>query len=345
MPKPRDEQKVRQQILEATSDWLLKTMSTQKFLDQLKTSLADSIFTSHVAVLVYDRDKNSYFVKMSTDDCQVPEKLVKLDENSPLIRDLKINLSLEKCDHDTRTEMKRFNAEMCFPIFIQDQLTGILMIGPRRDGKKHDQETVRFFQTITNEIAVGCQKEQYYLHSITDPLTGLYNRKYLEEALQQAFLKRGNRESNRVALAMIDIDYFKLINDRLGHQAGDEILKAVSQNLKKNVRSSDLCFRYGGEEFCILFTDLVRRDGSILVSENIDYTQTILRLIKRLKDNIASMAVNWNGREITISVSIGVTFLSIGDRDCTATQLISEADTLLYDAKRGGRNQVVARLD
>lgn len=338
----KNERLLRQRILEMTSTWLLKVLTTEKFLRRLESTLSASLIASNIAVLVYDRNKHCYFVKMTAGPKKVPHTLLKLQETSPLIHELNIKLNLEQCSEDARAEMKRFGAEMCFPIFAQDHLTGILLVGPRLDGKRHPPETISFFQTLTNEIGVQFEKETFYISSITDPLTGLYNRKYLEESLIKIFSKK-SEPGGRIALALIDIDHFKLINDRLGHEAGDQVLRVVAEKFRKSLRATDLCFRYGGEEFCVLFRDLVKRDGTKVESSSEAYAATIVKLAERIRNNIGQSTIVVRDQEIRITVSIGITFLSIGTREYELSDLIREADEMLYAAKGAGRNQVFVR--
>lgn len=339
------ERLIRQRILELTSIWLSKVVTGEKFLSLLGSHPSLAHLASHIVVLVYDREKGCYLVKMSAGAKKVPKNLLKLHESSALVQQLNIRMTLERSSGNARAEMKRLGAEMCFPIFAQEQLTGILMVGPREDGEDHDREAIRFFTSLTNEIGVQFEKERYYVSSITDQLTGLYNRKYLEESLLDLFTGKKLFAGGRIALALIDIDHFKLINDRLGHQAGDQVLKVVGEKIQKSVRATDRCFRYGGEEFCILFCDLVRRDGTVMESMSEEYTNTILKLIQRLKDTIGESVVAWKNHELKVTVSIGVTFLSIGSRECSMDKLIGEADHMLYAAKRAGRNQILVQLD
>ncbi len=330
-----------QRVLELTSAWLGKVLTADKFLRLLRSSLSLKLFTSHVSVLVYDKTKRCYLVRMTTGPNKIPKFFLKVNESSALINDLAIHLDIKKCSESARAEMKRLNAEMCFPIFVRAELTGILLVGPRPDGVKHSEETIRFFNILTNEIGVQFEKESYYLNSITDPLTSLYNRKYMEENLFNLVKGNFKTQSGRIALALIDIDHFKLINDRLGHNAGDEVLKTVSHKIQRSVRATDQCYRYGGEEFCILFRDLVRRDGTVVNSSSDAYVESILKLIARLKSTIGENTVCWKDQQIRVTVSIGVTFLSVGTRICTVSSLIDEADNMLYAAKRAGRNRIL----
>jgi diguanylate cyclase (GGDEF)-like protein len=164
--------------------------------------------------------------------------------------------------------------------------------------------------------------------SITDPLTGAYNRGYLNEHLPQE-LKRSVRYGRSLSLVLCDIDYFKRVNDTYGHQAGDMVLKACSLRLTESIRKDlDWVARYGGEEFMIVLpeTDL---PGASLVGE-------------RLRKSVEDVQIELQGKVIRITASFGIT--SIGSIDSQAGDpcdtLIKQADDMLYLAKSEGRNRV-----
>jgi diguanylate cyclase (GGDEF)-like protein len=160
----------------------------------------------------------------------------------------------------------------------------------------------------------------------TDSLTGLFNRRYLKETLQYYFAlaRRGGRP---IALAMLDVDFFKAYNDTHGHPAGDEILKAVAETIRERIRSTDIPCRYGGEEFAILFPDTDAREA-FKVAE-------FLR--QKLEDRPFPNEETQPGGVLT--VSIGVAGLGPDLRD--PVELIQRADAALYRAKGQGRNRTV----
>ena len=236
--------------------------------------------------------------------------------------------------------LKYFRAELCFPIFAHKRFYGLLLIGPRNMSEPYEPETITFFHALANDIGVEMEKEDYYHKSLMDPLTGLFNRAYLDDVM--ALLKqRVQQKGGTIAFALIDIDHFKQINDSYGHAAGDLVLKVISEKIRKNVRAADPCIRYGGEEFCILFCDFVRRDGSIIDPGSKQFFEAIEHLIERLKNEIGESVIVWNGRQIRVTVSIGLNFLSNGSIDWQPEQLLEEADQMLYAAKQAGRNRVL----
>ncbi len=152
----------------------------------------------------------------------------------------------------------------------------------------------------------------------TDMLTGLANRRALEEALGRA-CAHAAREHEPLSLAMVDIDHFKAFNDAHGHQLGDRVLQLVGKTLGQHTRASDVAARYGGEEFCVLMPGI----GSEAAAE------TAVRL--------CAVIAEASG-ELSVTASSGVASLPVGG---TAEALVAAADEALYAAKRAGRNRVV----
>ncbi|NEX16762.1 MAG: diguanylate cyclase [Halochromatium sp.] len=158
--------------------------------------------------------------------------------------------------------------------------------------------------------------------AVRDPLTGLYNRRYLDETLAREFA-RTEREDSPLAVAMIDVDFFKRINDTWGHSAGDEILKRLAQCLQLGVREGDIVCRYGGEEFLLLLPRIA--------------LEIAFQRAERLRRDFADSALEWGEAQIQATLSIGLA--SFPDHAQTPQALIEQADAALYRAKRSGRNR------
>lgn len=166
--------------------------------------------------------------------------------------------------------------------------------------------------------------------SLTDPLTGLANRKFFDQTLSKAVVEALKR-NQQISLLMTDIDHFKTFNDNFGHLTGDQVLRLVAMSVKQNVKGQDIAARYGGEEFAIVLPNTVLR-SAVTVAEHIRRAVMTKELMKR------STGENL-GR---ITISIGVASLRRGD---TGQTLIERADACLYTAKRNGRNRVVCETD
>jgi len=161
--------------------------------------------------------------------------------------------------------------------------------------------------------------------AVTDVLTGLHNRRYMESHLGN-LVRRAVEGARPVALVILDIDHFKLVNDTHGHDVGDEVLKQFSERIQQNVRGIDLAARYGGEEFII-----VMPDTDLAVAQSV---------AERLRQFIADLPFNVTTEEgkLDISASFGVTASGTTD---TPETMIKRADEALYQAKHEGRNRVV----
>lgn len=158
--------------------------------------------------------------------------------------------------------------------------------------------------------------------ALLDQLTGLPNRRYLETNLQ-ASLSDYDRNRLTFGLLMVDIDFFKKVNDTYGHDAGDRVLKLVASSMGKNLRSSDFVGRWGGEEFVIL----VRYVGR----------ETLLLVAEKLRNLVANSFLVIEDQKVAVTITIGGTL--VGDEDDAGT-LLKRADLKLYEGKQKGRNRV-----
>lgn len=160
--------------------------------------------------------------------------------------------------------------------------------------------------------------------SVTDSLTGLYNRRLFEDCLEREFL-RAKRYKNNMSFAIIDIDFFKKVNDTYGHTTGDYILKEVAYLILQTFRKTDLVFRYGGEEFTVVITETPLEKAVIP--------------LERLRKLIEEHVFRHNGIQINITISIGVS--EVYENTDSVHKLFEDADRALYKAKENGRNRIM----
>ena len=171
--------------------------------------------------------------------------------------------------------------------------------------------------------------EQIKTLSITDPLTGCYNRGYISDRLPKE-IKRAQRYKRLLSIIMCDIDHFKRVNDTYGHQAGDEVLISFAQCLNKNIRNNvDFLGRYGGEEFLI-----------VLPETNI---KGAFSLAERLRIKVSQNTIHTNKKEVYVTASFGFSSLDIPgmSKEITPEDIIRSVDEYLYQAKKEGRNKVI----
>ena len=159
--------------------------------------------------------------------------------------------------------------------------------------------------------------------SVTDALTGLYNRRHFEDNLEREFL-RASRYNNNLSFAIIDVDFFKKVNDTYGHSAGDYVLKEVAYLILQNLRKTDMVFRYGGEEFAVIITETPLKQALVP--------------LERLRKSIEEYPFSYNGQNLQVTVSIGAS--EVNAQIETVHQLFEKADKALYRAKENGRNQI-----
>jgi two-component system cell cycle response regulator len=171
------------------------------------------------------------------------------------------------------------------------------------------------------------QKKKLEQMAITDGLTGLYSRSYFMEALEREF-KHFNRYRSPLSFMMIDIDYFKRINDKFGHQVGDDVLKVIAKTIESTIREADIIGRYGGEEFGII-QPRTEQGGARLTGER------ILSAVRKIPAN-AKLPKKFS---LPVTVSIGIASCP-NRRIKNPAHLIRAADTALYEAKRAGRNRI-----
>ncbi|MCP4074577.1 MAG: diguanylate cyclase [Gammaproteobacteria bacterium] len=178
------------------------------------------------------------------------------------------------------------------------------------------------------EMVIRERTRELELLVTQDGLTGLFNRKALDDQLASE-MSRSGRYHHQLSMLMLDIDYFKKVNDVYDHQAGDKVLKMVSKWMQGSIRASDFAARYGGEEFIIL-----------LPETRVDYAYDLAERLRRKIEN--GVVTSDEGLEIGITVSIGVA--AYPDHAENMYDLVKAADKALYRAKRQGRNQVVMAI-
>jgi diguanylate cyclase len=166
--------------------------------------------------------------------------------------------------------------------------------------------------------------------SLTDPLTGLGNRKYFDRSIETAVMNAVDT-GEPLSLLMFDIDHFKSFNDSYGHLTGDQVLRLVGMSLKQSIKGQDITARYGGEEFAVVLPNTALRQA-LTVADHIRRAVMSKELKKKSTGEIL-------GR---VTISVGVSMLKPGD---DTDSLIERADACLYAAKRAGRNRVVCEAD
>ncbi len=218
---------------------------------------------------------------------------------------------------------------ICIPIMQSGSVGNVLQIVTGETSSALHGMMLPFINVYLREAAPVLESkrlmETLRESSLHDPMTGLSNRRFLEEYVD-TLLAATERHKAHLAILMLDLDYFKMVNDNYGHDAGDAVLKALAKALRQAVRASDLVIRYGGEEFLIILQE-ANSEKAVEVAEN------IRSMVEKIKVPLTSGVV------LQKTISIGVA--DFPEDSTTFWQAVKFADVALYRAKDEGRNRVV----
>jgi len=217
---------------------------------------------------------------------------------------------------------------VCFPVIQSGSVGSVVQLLTTPEEQTDLLGKVPFINVYLRETAPVLETkrlmESLRDSTLRDAMTGLNNRRFLEEYVE-TLVASVQRKRTHVAILMLDLDYFKMVNDTYGHDAGDAVLKALSNVLKQSVRASDLVIRYGGEEFLIILVD----------SEG----EAANRVAENIRIAVENLKVQVSGIVLQKTISIGISDFPT-DSD-TFWQAVKFADVALYQAKEQGRNRVI----
>ena len=221
---------------------------------------------------------------------------------------------------------------MVIPLIVEGSTLGVItVICPQAVLQRYETQRT-LYEVIWAEMSLALAVAVQGAAAILDRLTGVHNRTYFMKRLAQE-LDRATRYHYPLTLLMIDVDNFKQVNDTLGHQQGDALLKVIAKFLKKGLRSSDLAARYGGDEFVVMLPETGMKDDDV----NNSGAMVVAERLRRLVDD------EFQGlqKPLNVTISIGVSVKRYPqDRDMDVRDLIRIADEQLYRAKTTGKNRV-----
>ena len=194
---------------------------------------------------------------------------------------------------------------------------------------KQSKRLIRMSDKMEAELAITKAELEKYskklkMQATTDTLTGLANRRKITELLKEEIQKLEGDNNNNFNIIMLDIDFFKKVNDNYGHPMGDEVIKKVSNHMQDKVGSEGVVGRFGGEEFL-----------TILYNNDI---QEAALLANQIRSDIESKKIEFEGKQISVTVSMGI---ACSSETVVYQELLNKADERLYKAKENGRNQVI----
>jgi diguanylate cyclase (GGDEF)-like protein len=217
---------------------------------------------------------------------------------------------------------------MALPLKAGAEVLGVLSVSDRLDGRAFTRADMSVFRELAAPTVLALAREraradaESFEHAAAvDPVSGLFNRRYFHVRIEEE-LQRARRYDTPVALLMIDIDDFKVINDTYGHLVGDMVINQIAEILRRSVRLFDVCTRFGGEEFAIVMPGSGPEDAT--------------RVAERIRQRIETYRASELGT-LQTTASVGI---AISSTEMTVRDLIAQADRALYVAKHSGKNQV-----
>jgi diguanylate cyclase (GGDEF)-like protein len=233
--------------------------------------------------------------------------------------------STARCAHATGVTQ----TYLCIPILAQGETLGIVHLQATEESPELNASEIWVKTTFAGQVGLSIAnirlREALQTQSVRDALTGIYNRRYLEEVLDRE-VRRASRAAQSMGVLMIDLDHFKGFNDTYGHDAGDAVLREIAVSLTKGVRAEDFVCRFGGEEFVVVLPT-AELEASRMRAE-------------RLRTKTKELTILHQGRSMgMITISVGVAMFPLNGK--SPKELMAAADAALYEAKRGGRDQVV----
>jgi diguanylate cyclase (GGDEF)-like protein/PAS domain S-box-containing protein len=238
------------------------------------------------------------------------------------------------CQHLTE---RPTTERLCVPMVAQGNTIGVLHLEFESAGRRHDAETLRDSRqrlavSAASQIALSLAslqlRETLREQSIRDPLTGLFNRRFLEESFARELLV-ASRKKQAIAVLFLDLDHFKRFNDTFGHAAGDMVLQSLADLFRDFFRASDICCRYGGEEFAVILPESSSQDATLRAEAlRVEVKRMRLHFRKQLLD------------PLTLSVGIA----AFPEHGSTSAELLKIADDCLYQSKARGRDVVTVAV-
>ncbi|NIR43178.1 MAG: diguanylate cyclase [Gemmatimonadetes bacterium] len=217
------------------------------------------------------------------------------------------------------------------PLIVEADSIGALAVEyerPREFGERDFERLRAIALSVAPAFRNALEFGEVKAMSLSDALTGLPNRRATERALASA-AAISERTGTPFSVAVVDIDHFKKVNDRFGHDVGDMVLQSVARSIRDELRPGDHAGRWGGEEFLVVLPGAAVEDAA--------------RVLERVRRRVEALDVEWRGKTVTVTVSAGLSGCPEPVRSGTA--VVASADAALYQAKRGGRNSVLIAGD
>lgn len=319
-------------ILYQASQMISSELQLQALLDMAMSAISEITEIERGSTWLFDEEHKSFSLMSHLGDATDLPDNMNMDDSKVLTfsHEKKDYFSYQQGSNEqfelARSDEKLFGSSfIVVPIVHQGEFLGLVHLCGSPEGAGFTERDVRLIKVFAVQLGAAVKNAQLYEQAITDGMTKLYLHRYFKQRLYDE-LKRAARFKRNLALIMVDIDHFKLLNDNYGHQTGDEVLRHVAAILRRAVRTHDLPVRYGGEEFALVLPE-TEFGGAVAVAE-------------RIRKSIENDYLEVSGVVLKITASFGVAIFP----DCAddMESLIKAADVAMYWSKEHGRNQVTA---
>lgn len=230
-----------------------------------------------------------------------------------------------------RNASSNVSSIMCVPLVVHDDLQGVLNITNKEMGAPFTSDDLQIILQVADQAAVALYNAHLYELAVTDGLTKVFIRRHFFSKFSEE-IRRVNRSQASLSLLMLDIDFFKSVNDTYGHQCGDYVLYEVASVLRNALRDVDIIGRYGGEEFAVVLIDS-GLEGAIRAS---------CRIQRALEEHQFTWKVEGADEPIELRISVSIGISCHPDHAASQSELIKAADAALYYSKNHGRNRATA---
>ncbi|MBB3212634.1 diguanylate cyclase (GGDEF)-like protein [Herbaspirillum sp. Sphag1AN] len=345
-----EQARINQQIMQRHQAFDLRLISASEFRDLIETvsRLMPQTFSLEVVTLTlidYDFDIRRILHELQIGLDEYQNLLFLTDPTAIAPMDKPILGPYRAVHHRTLFPHYQPASIAILPLTRHQKSIGYLALGSAHEERFTGNLATDFIERLASVVTICLENvinnERLKHIGLTDQLTGVNNRRYIEQRLFEE-IARAQRERSALACLYIDIDHFKRVNDQYGHQSGDEVLREVATRIKKELRLSDALGRFGGEEFVVLLVQATLLDAA-RIAERIRASVALKPI--RIAGSNESGEENSGATELQITVSIGGSAQTPPDSsiptDTARARLLAQADQALYRAKESGRNRVV----
>lgn len=320
--------------LEKNLDALVNIVEISKYInsylsDENLISMINDMIIGILGVTyssIYLKEEDELFIKATNiENIKVIEEefqyLKEIQNEKPFVLNCKPPLFKHS------THKKNIHSVIGVPIHLRDKFIGYIIV-EHTLWNFFNYDHIKFISSIANQIGIAIENSILYKRiqesAKRDPLLDIYNRKFFFDFISK---KISDKSSEDFAIVMMDIDDFKKVNDRYGHQFGDEALMQTSNLIKQSIRESDILARYGGEELVIYLDPVISKEK-------------ITEFVDNIRKSIENHSIDFNGTKAKVTASFGISYYPCDGS--TFEDILNVADNLLYKAKNSGKNRVLS---